>query len=169
MRYKITGVICFMWDIGSSASDINRQTSLEPLVFQIVPDWGVCQTVSEWLWLSVQTFSWEKVYICRTILLCHLFQVLRPFLLRRLKVDVEKQMPQKFEHVVMCHLSKRQRYLYDDFMSQAKYVFLFKYGSLCERTMRKDSVDRSHDLVYMVLRGLIYEVLGAVYKVASFG
>ncbi len=51
------------------------------------------------------------------------FQVLRPFLLRRLKVDVEKQMPQKFEHVVMCHLSKRQRYLYDDFMSQAKYVF----------------------------------------------
>ena len=26
------------------------------------------------------------------------FQVLRPFLLRRLKVDVEKQMPQKFEH-----------------------------------------------------------------------
>ncbi|GFN95546.1 helicase domino [Plakobranchus ocellatus] len=29
-------------------------------------------------------------------------------------------MPQKFEHVVMCRLSKRQRYLYDDFMSQAK-------------------------------------------------
>ncbi|VDI33321.1 E1A-binding protein p400 [Mytilus galloprovincialis] len=45
-------------------------------------------------------------------------QVLRPFLLRRLKCDVEKQMPKKFEHVVMCHLSKRQRYLYEDFMSQ---------------------------------------------------
>ncbi|CAG5123366.1 unnamed protein product, partial [Candidula unifasciata] len=49
-----------------------------------------------------------------------LHKVLRPFLLRRLKNEVEKQMPQKYEHVVMCRLSKRQRYLYDDFMSQTK-------------------------------------------------
>lgn len=49
-----------------------------------------------------------------------LHKVLRPFLLRRLKQDVEKQMPKKYEHVVMCRLSKRQRFLYDDFMSQAK-------------------------------------------------
>ncbi|KAK3606446.1 hypothetical protein CHS0354_041388 [Potamilus streckersoni] len=52
-------------------------------------------------------------------LIRRLHKVLRPFLLRRLKDDVEKQMPKKFEHVVMCSLSKRQRYLYDDFMSQA--------------------------------------------------
>ena len=50
-----------------------------------------------------------------------MLQVLRPFLLRRLKNEVEKQMPKKFEHVVMCKLSKRQRFLYDDFMSQAKW------------------------------------------------
>jgi len=49
-----------------------------------------------------------------------LHKVLRPFLLRRLKNEVEKQMPQKYEHVVMCRLSKRQRYLYDDFMAQSK-------------------------------------------------
>ncbi|KAM6394731.1 LOW QUALITY PROTEIN: helicase SRCAP [Rhynochetos jubatus] len=48
-----------------------------------------------------------------------LHKVLRPFLLRRLKVDVEKQMPKKYEHVLRCRLSKRQRYLYDDFMGQA--------------------------------------------------
>lgn len=53
-------------------------------------------------------------------LIKRLHKVLRPFLLRRLKQDVEKQMPKKYEHVVMCHLSKRQRYLYDDFMSQTK-------------------------------------------------
>lgn len=47
-------------------------------------------------------------------------QVLRPFLLRRLKSEVEKQLPKKYEHVMMCRLSKRQRYLYDDFMSRAK-------------------------------------------------
>ncbi|CAI5758017.1 unnamed protein product [Candida verbasci] len=49
-----------------------------------------------------------------------LHQVLRPYLLRRLKKDVEQQMPGKFEHIVYCRLSKRQRYLYDDFMSRAK-------------------------------------------------
>lgn len=49
-----------------------------------------------------------------------LHQVLRPYLLRRLKSDVEKQMPEKYEHVVYCRLSKRQRFLYDDFMSRAQ-------------------------------------------------
>ena len=49
-----------------------------------------------------------------------LHQVLRPYLLRRLKKDVEKQMPGKYEHIVYCRLSKRQRFLYDDFMSRAK-------------------------------------------------
>ena len=46
--------------------------------------------------------------------------VLRPYLLRRLKADVEKQMPAKYEHVEMCRLSKRQRQLYDGFMSRAQ-------------------------------------------------
>ncbi|CAB4253786.1 similar to Saccharomyces cerevisiae YDR334W SWR1 Swi2/Snf2-related ATPase that is the structural component of the SWR1 complex [Maudiozyma barnettii] len=49
-----------------------------------------------------------------------LHQVLRPYLLRRLKADVEKQMPGKYEHIVYCRLSKRQRYLYDDFMARSK-------------------------------------------------
>ena len=49
-----------------------------------------------------------------------LHTVLRPYILRRLKVDVEKQMPGKYEHVVYCRLSKRQRYLYDGFMSRAQ-------------------------------------------------
>ncbi|KAJ1553998.1 swr1 complex component, partial [Cladochytrium tenue] len=49
-----------------------------------------------------------------------LHTILRPYLLRRLKADVEKQMPKKFEHVVYCKLSLRQRFLYDEFMSRAK-------------------------------------------------
>ena len=49
-----------------------------------------------------------------------LHQVLRPRLLRRLKADVEKQMPGKYEHVVYCKLSKRQRYLYDGFLSRSQ-------------------------------------------------
>ena len=49
-----------------------------------------------------------------------LHDILRPYLLRRLKADVEKQMPAKYEHVIYCRLSKRQRYLYDGFMSRAQ-------------------------------------------------
>jgi SNF2-related domain len=34
--------------------------------------------------------------------------IIRPFILRRLKKDVETQMPGKFEHIVKCQLSRRQ-------------------------------------------------------------
>ncbi|RZB39782.1 helicase domino, partial [Asbolus verrucosus] len=59
-----------------------------------------------------------------------LHKVLRPFLLRRLKSEVEKQMPKKYEHVIMCRLSKRQRFLYDDYMSRAKTRETLASGNL---------------------------------------
>lgn len=51
-----------------------------------------------------------------------LHKVLRPFLLRRLKADVEKGLPPKHEHIVKCRLSKRQRQLYEDFMARSDVV-----------------------------------------------
>ena len=54
----------------------------------------------------------------RAKVVANLHRVLRPFLLRRLKADVEKGLPPKFEHVIKCHLSKRQRQLYEDFISR---------------------------------------------------
>lgn len=48
----------------------------------------------------------------------NLHRVLRPFILRRLKADVERNLPRKHEHVVFCPLSKRQRQLYEDFLSR---------------------------------------------------
>jgi helicase SWR1 len=48
-----------------------------------------------------------------------LHTLLRPYILRRLKSEVETQLPGKFEHVVYCRLSKRQRFLYDEFMARA--------------------------------------------------
>ena len=41
-------------------------------------------------------------------LINRLHGIIRPFVLRRLKKDVEKQMPGKFEHIVKCQLSRRQ-------------------------------------------------------------
>jgi helicase SWR1 len=49
-----------------------------------------------------------------------LHTVLRPYLLRRLKRDVEKELHSKYEHLVLCPLSKRQRFLYDEFMLRAQ-------------------------------------------------
>jgi SNF2 family DNA or RNA helicase len=63
-------------------------------------------------------------------LIARLHKVLRPFLLRRLKSEVEKQMPKKYEHTVKCPLSKRQRFLYDDFMSRAKTRETLDSGNL---------------------------------------
>uniref|UniRef100_A0A182PG61 Helicase domino n=1 Tax=Anopheles epiroticus TaxID=199890 RepID=A0A182PG61_9DIPT len=73
--------------------------------------------------------EYNETIIKRLHKVCTLY-VLRPFLLRRLKSEVEKQMPKKYEHVVMCRLSKRQRFLYDDFMSRAKTRETLASGNL---------------------------------------
>ena len=59
-----------------------------------------------------------------------LHHILRPFLLRRLKKDVEKSLPPKIEHVVPCPLSKRQRELYEDFMAAGDTRSTLSGGSL---------------------------------------
>jgi hypothetical protein len=61
-----------------------------------------------------------------------LHSVLRPFILRRLKKDVEKQLPEKKEHVVSCRLSKRQRCLYDDFLAAGATQTKLASGNLLE-------------------------------------
>ncbi|KAH9953446.1 SNF2 family N-terminal domain-containing protein [Russula dissimulans] len=48
-----------------------------------------------------------------TVLIHKLHEILRPFLLRRLKVDVERALPPKKEYVLYAPLSKRQREVYD--------------------------------------------------------
>lgn len=46
------------------------------------------------------------------VVIQRLHQVLRPFLLRRLKSQVLQQLPSKTEHVIRCELSAWQRHLY---------------------------------------------------------
>lgn len=47
----------------------------------------------------------------------NLHSILRPFLLRRLKKDVEKELPTKTEVIIKVPLSMRQKYLYDEFIN----------------------------------------------------
>ena len=46
------------------------------------------------------------------------YNVLKSFIMKRLKIDVKKQMSKKYEHAIICRLSRRQQYLYDEFMSR---------------------------------------------------
>ncbi|CRG98882.1 Snf2-related CBP activator, putative [Plasmodium relictum] len=46
-----------------------------------------------------------------------LHTVIRPYILRRLKKNVEKEMPNKYEHIIKCKLTRRQKILYDEFIN----------------------------------------------------
>lgn len=64
----------------------------------------------------------------RSKVVAQLHNVLRPFVLRRLKADVEKGLPPKYEHVVSCPLGKRQRELYEDFVNRSDVRETFDSG-----------------------------------------
>lgn len=56
-----------------------------------------------------------------------LHKVLRPFLLRRLKKDVEKDLPDKVENVIKCQMSGLQKKLYDQ-MKKHGMLFVSEEG-----------------------------------------
>uniref|UniRef100_A0A8C9XBE9 E1A binding protein p400 n=1 Tax=Sander lucioperca TaxID=283035 RepID=A0A8C9XBE9_SANLU len=51
-------------------------------------------------------------------LVIRLHRMIQPFILRRSKRDVEKQLPKKYEHILKCRLSTRQKSLYEDILTQ---------------------------------------------------
>ncbi|XP_033973679.1 LOW QUALITY PROTEIN: E1A-binding protein p400 [Trematomus bernacchii] len=51
-------------------------------------------------------------------LVIRLHRMIQPFILRRSKRDVEKQLPKKYEHILKCRLSTRQKNLYEDILTQ---------------------------------------------------
>ncbi|KAL3090210.1 hypothetical protein niasHS_006662 [Heterodera schachtii] len=59
-----------------------------------------------------------------------LHKILRPFILRRLKSEVEKQLPTKTEKIIPCPLSKRQRFLYNEFLSRRTTMDNLKSGNM---------------------------------------
>ncbi|CAE6502352.1 unnamed protein product [Rhizoctonia solani] len=100
----------------------NNITELWSLLYFVQPDTANKQQFEEWfletMRHAVETGDTMDEQTRDTIDKLH--TVLRPYILRRLKCDVEQQLPPKHEHIVYCRLSKRQRYLYDEFMSRAQ-------------------------------------------------
>ncbi|CAE6405730.1 unnamed protein product [Rhizoctonia solani] len=100
----------------------NNITELWSLLYFVQPDTANKHQFEEWfletMRHAVETGDTMDEQTRDTIDKLH--TVLRPYILRRLKCDVEQQLPSKHEHIVYCRLSKRQRYLYDEFMSRAQ-------------------------------------------------
>jgi superfamily II DNA or RNA helicase len=53
-----------------------------------------------------------------------LSQALRPFILRRTKEQVARDLPEKFEQTIFCELEKRQRALYDELKEHYRHALL---------------------------------------------
>ncbi|XP_071946523.1 helicase domino-like isoform X2 [Antedon mediterranea] len=111
-------------------------------------------------------------------LIKRLHKVLRPFLLRRLKIEVEKQLPKKYEHIVTCRLSKRQRYLYEDFMSRTKTKETLASGqflSVINVLMQLRKVCNHPDLFELrpivsslTMAGIVYRTAALVVKALEY-
>lgn len=93
----------------------NKLPELWALLNFLLPSiFKCCNTFEQWFNAPFATTG-EKVELNEeeTILIIRrLHKVLRPFLLRRLKKEVEHQLPDKVEYVVKCDMSALQRLLY---------------------------------------------------------
>ncbi|XP_061624785.1 E1A-binding protein p400 isoform X4 [Phyllopteryx taeniolatus] len=83
-------------------------------------------------------------------LVIRLHRMIQPFILRRSKREVEKQLPKKYEHILKCRLSSRQKSLYEDILTQPGAQEALKTGhfvSVLQVLMQLQRVCNHPDLV----------------------
>lgn len=119
----------------------NNLTELWSLLYFLMPGEGT-QAIAEGFASLAEFSEWFKEPVKQILehgqetmtqnaqsIVRKLHHALRPYLLRRLKADVEKQMPGKYEHIVYCRLSKRQRELYQGFLNRADTKAIYASGN----------------------------------------
>ncbi|CAJ0928871.1 unnamed protein product, partial [Mesorhabditis belari] len=93
----------------------NKLPELWALLNFLLPSiFSSCGTFEQWFNAPFATTG-EKVELNQEetmLIIRRLHKVLRPFLLRRLKKEVESQLPDKTEYVVKCDMSALQKVLY---------------------------------------------------------
>ncbi|GMS82058.1 hypothetical protein PENTCL1PPCAC_4233 [Pristionchus entomophagus] len=93
----------------------NKLPELWALLNFLLPSiFSSCGTFDDWFNAPFATTG-EKAELSSEetmLIIRRLHKVLRPFLLRRLKKEVESQLPDKTEHVIRCGMSALQRVLY---------------------------------------------------------
>ncbi|CAB3409909.1 unnamed protein product [Caenorhabditis bovis] len=93
----------------------NKLPELWALLNFLLPSiFSSCGTFEQWFNAPFATTG-EKVELSQEetmLIIRRLHKVLRPFLLRRLKKEVESQLPDKTEYVIKCDMSALQKVLY---------------------------------------------------------
>ncbi|XP_058889099.1 E1A-binding protein p400-like isoform X15 [Acipenser ruthenus] len=104
----------------------------------------------QYLDFPVKAGTDENQEYCHKLVI-RLHRVIQPFILRRSKRDVEKQLPKKYEHILKCRLSSRQKILYEDVMIQTRAQEALKTGhfvSVLHVLMQLQRICNHPDLVH---------------------
>uniref|UniRef100_A0A3P8Q1M2 E1A binding protein p400 n=1 Tax=Astatotilapia calliptera TaxID=8154 RepID=A0A3P8Q1M2_ASTCA len=103
-------------------------------------------------------------------LVIRLHRMIQPFILRRSKRDVEKQLPKKYEHILKCRLSNRQKSLYEDILTQSGAQEALKTGhfvSVLQVLMQLQRVCNHPELVAPRVSSSSYFFSSLEYNVPS--
>ncbi|XP_030356793.1 E1A-binding protein p400-like isoform X16 [Strigops habroptila] len=103
-------------------------------------------------------------------LVIRLHRMIQPFILRRSKRDVEKQLTKKYEHVLKCRLSSRQKAMYEDVILQPGTQEALKSGhfiSVLHVLMRLQRICNHPDLINPRLSSTSYVSETLEYRTAS--
>ncbi|KAF8553112.1 hypothetical protein OG21DRAFT_1414866 [Imleria badia] len=118
----------------------NNLAELWSLLNFILPDiFDDLDTFQEWF--NLGTLQSRLSPTQSTHLISTLHGILKPFLLRRLKADVEGLLPPKKEYVIYAPLSVRQRDLYDEIVEGRIRRFLLDKGIEDPSAEKKEEVD----------------------------
>uniref|UniRef100_A0A8B9R2P1 E1A binding protein p400 n=1 Tax=Anas platyrhynchos TaxID=8839 RepID=A0A8B9R2P1_ANAPL len=103
-------------------------------------------------------------------LVIRLHRMIQPFILRRSKRDVEKQLTKKYEHVLKCRLSNRQKAMYEDVILQPGTQEALKSGhfiSVLHVLMQLQRICNHPDLINPRLSSTSYVSETLEYRTAS--
>uniref|UniRef100_A0A670JPM0 E1A binding protein p400 n=1 Tax=Podarcis muralis TaxID=64176 RepID=A0A670JPM0_PODMU len=103
-------------------------------------------------------------------LVIRLHRMIQPFILRRSKRDVEKQLTKKYEHVLKCRLSNRQKLMYEDVILQPGTQDALKSGhfvSVLHVLMQLQKICNHPDLINPRLSSSSYVSETLQYRTAS--
>ncbi|XP_069353594.1 E1A-binding protein p400-like [Eulemur rufifrons] len=117
----------------------------------------------------VKTANEENQDYCHKLVI-RLHRMIQPFILRRSKRDVEKQLTKKYEHVLKCRLSNRQKALYDDVILQPRTQEALKSGqfvSVLHVLMKLQRICNHPDLINPRLSGSSYVSEALEFRTAS--
>ncbi|XP_053938233.1 E1A-binding protein p400 isoform X14 [Cuculus canorus] len=103
-------------------------------------------------------------------LVIRLHRMIQPFILRRSKRDVEKQLTKKYEHVLKCRLSSRQKAMYEDVILQPGTQEALKSGhfiSVLHVLMQLQRICNHPDLINPRFSSTSYVSETLEYRTAS--